>query len=256
MGSDNGLPMKTLRASTSATFDRDRVDLLNNHHRLGHISIKLARSLNIDGIPQPSKMPKLKCPVCIASKATRHKRPSASPADTRSTSGPWQDIYSDFVGNMKITTISGYQYFAIFVCAWSGAKHCEFVARKNHFNDAYPTTGIKPQYICTLHTDQGGEYINHLMQALLEKHLTNHVVCAKDKHYCVGTAETAVNNLRHSAQAMMLHGHVPKRFWHFAIAHAAYIHNVTSPSRIDTSKPIFELLFSKRVLIDVAFITS
>ena len=53
-------------------------------------------------------------------------------------------------------------------------------------------------------------------------------------------------NLRHSTRAMMLHGNVPKRFWHFAIAHAANIHNVTSPSRLDKSKTIFELLFSKR----------
>jgi hypothetical protein len=84
------------------------------------------------------------------------------------------------------------------------------------------------------------------MQALLTEHLTNHVVCAKDEHYSVGAAETAVNNLRHSARAMMIHGNVPKRFWHFAVAHAAYIHNVTSPSRVDKAKTIFELLFSKR----------
>jgi len=41
---------------------------------------------------------------------------------------------------------------------------------------------------------------------------------------------------------MVLHGNVPKRLWHFAIAHAAYIHNVTSPSRLDKSKTIFELV--------------
>jgi len=107
-------------------------------------------------------------------------------------------------------------------------------------------TGIKPQYTRKLRTDQGGEYINHLMQALLNEHLKNHVVCAKDENYSVGAAETAVNNLRHSARAMMLHGNVPKRLWHFTIAHATYIHNVTSLSRLDKSKTIFELLFSKR----------
>jgi len=75
--------------------------------------------------------------------------------------------------------------------------------------------------------------------------LTNHVVCAKDEHYSVRAAETAVNNLRHSARAMMLHRNIPKRFRHFAaIAHAAYIHNVTSLSRLDKSKTIFEFLFS------------
>ena len=97
-----------------------------SQHRLGHISIKRARSLNIDGIPQPpSKMPKVKCPVCIASKATRHKRPSATITDTSSASGPWQDIYSDLSGKMRISSICGYRYFAVFGCAWSGAKHGE-----------------------------------------------------------------------------------------------------------------------------------
>jgi len=158
MVSDDGQPTATSRASTSATFNQDRAEFLNNHHRLGHVSIKRARSLNMDGIPQPpSKMPKVKCPVCIASKATRHKRPSASTADTRSASGPWQDIYSDLSGKMRISSISGYRYFAVFVCAWSGAKHCEFIARKNHFIDAHrrflATTGIKPKYIHTLRTD-------------------------------------------------------------------------------------------------------
>jgi len=96
-----------MRASTSATFNQDRTKLLKNHHRLGHVSIKRARSLNIDRVPQPpSKMPKVKCPVCIASKATWHKRPSATTADTRWASGPWQDIYSDLSGKMRISSIS------------------------------------------------------------------------------------------------------------------------------------------------------
>ena len=153
----------------------------------------------MDEITQPqSKIPKVKCLVSIAFKATRHKRPLARTADTRFATGPWQDIYSDLSEKMRIPSISGYRYFAVFVCKWSGAKYCKFVARKDHFSDAYrrflATTGIEPKYILTLRTHQGGIYINHPMQALLDEHLTNHVVCAKDEHYSVGAAETAVNN--------------------------------------------------------------
>ena len=58
MVSDDGQPTATTRASTSATFHQDRTELRNNHC-LGHISIKRARSLNIDGIQQtPSKCQK------------------------------------------------------------------------------------------------------------------------------------------------------------------------------------------------------
>jgi len=48
--SDNGSSTTPLRASKSDTFEQDRTDLLNNHHRLGHVSINRARSLDIDGI--------------------------------------------------------------------------------------------------------------------------------------------------------------------------------------------------------------
>jgi len=82
-------------------------------------------------------------------------------------------------------------------------------------------TGMNTKIRNKARTDQKGEYINHPKQALLEEHLTNHVVCAKDEHYSAGTAKTAAYNLRHSARAMMLHGNVPKRFWYFAIAHVA-----------------------------------
>jgi len=113
-----------------------------------------------------------------------------------------------------------------------GCKTLKFIARKNHFIDAYrrflATTSIKLQYIRTLRTDQGGEYINHPMQALLDEHLAYYVVCAKDEHNPEGAAETAENNLHHSARAMMLYGSVPKRSWNFAIAHVAYIHNMIS----------------------------
>ena len=84
------------------------------------------------------------------------------------------------------------------------------------------------------------------MQALLDEHLTNHVVCATDEHYSVGAAETAVSNLRHSARGIILHGHVPKRFWHFAIAHATYIHNVISPSHAAKSQTILRIMLDKK----------
>ena len=67
--------------------------------------------------------------------------------------------------------------------------------------------------------------------------------CAKDEHYSVGAAETAVHNLRHSARGMMLHGKTLLAFCHSSCS----IH----PQRDITvsHRPIqhdLELLFSKR----------
>jgi len=50
-------------------FDSNYIKRFQTNHVIGHVSIERIRWLNIDGIPQPpTKMPKVKCPVCIASK--------------------------------------------------------------------------------------------------------------------------------------------------------------------------------------------
>ena len=99
----------------------------------------------------------------------------------------------------------------------------------------------------------GGEFLSKELSALLEANGTNHVVCARDEHHAVGAAENAIHVLRSSAKAMMLGANVPKRFWPFAISHAAYLNNIVSKSRADSNKTIFELLFNRKA--DVRRIT-
>ena len=77
-----------------------------------------------------------------------------------------------------------------------------------------------------LHTPNRSRRRIHQSPDATSKLLSTIIVCTKDEQYSAGAAETAVNNLRHSARAMMLHGIIPKRFWRFVIAHAAYINNI------------------------------
>jgi hypothetical protein len=64
------------RASTS----QDR--RLQDHERLGHISFKRMRQLDIDGITPPTskRLKPITCPVCIPVKARRANRPAPSPS--------------------------------------------------------------------------------------------------------------------------------------------------------------------------------
>jgi len=45
---------------------------------------------------------------------------------------------------------------------------------------------------------------------------------------------------------MLLHANIPRRFWFYAISHATYLDNMTSSSRMDRSKTIYEILFRRR----------
>ena len=75
--------------------------------------------------------PNLALPTCKKS-----NRPSASTKEDRSTV-PWEDIHSDLSGKISTQSARGYKYFVVFVCTYTGAKHVEFLAHKNHFIHAY-----------------------------------------------------------------------------------------------------------------------
>jgi transposase InsO family protein len=98
----------------------------------------------------------------------------------------------------------------------------------------------------TLRTDQGTEYLNKEMTELLESNYVKHVVAAVNEHYSNGPAEHAVYTIRSAAKAMILHANVPRRFWCYAISHATYLNNMTSSSRMDRTKTIYEILFRRR----------
>ena len=144
-----------------------RQQWLMEHHRLGHPSQKRQAALDIDGLTKP-KVPKLACPTCLASKARKSNRPPPTQKEERSHI-PWEDIHSDLSGKIATQSARGYKYFVVFVCTYTGAKHVEFLSHKNHFIHAYrrlvTELGAHPR---TLRTDQGTEYLNKEMNALLE----------------------------------------------------------------------------------------
>ena len=221
---------------------------LQDHERLGHISFKRMRQLEIDGITPPTskRLKPITCPVCITAKARRANRPAPSTPADRPTE-PWQDVYTDLSGKVRTASVTGAKYFAVFVDSFSGSKHIEFMNSKNHFIFGYKRfvsyLGRHPK---TLRSDQGTEILNKELTAYLEANHTNHIVCSKDEHASIGVAENSIGVLRTSAKAMMLAGNIPKRYWQFVISHAAYLNNIVAPSRCDRTKTIFEILFGRR----------
>jgi hypothetical protein len=243
---DNGIyPMPSYSVRLPEDLQALRQQWLMEHHRLGHPSQKRQAALDIDGLTKP-KVPKLACPTCLASKARKSNRPPPTQKEERSHI-PWEDIHSDLSGKIATQSARGYKYFVVFVCTYTGAKHVEFLSHKNHFIHAYrrlvTELGAHPR---TLRTDQGTEYLNKEMNALLETNYVRHVVAAVNEHYSNGVAENAVHTIRTTAKAMLLHANIPKKYWCYAISHATYLNNMTTSSRADRSKTIYEILFRQK----------
>jgi hypothetical protein len=84
------------------------------------------------------------------------------------------------------------------------------------------------------------------MTALLETNYVRNVVAAVNEHYGNGAADHAVHTMLTTAKAMLLHANIPKKYWCYAISYATYLNNMTTSSRADRSKTIYEILFRRK----------
>ena len=215
------------------------------HNTLGHVSNRRTKQLDV-GLHKPSG-PDITCPICITAKRRRASRPLPSDVAQRAQH-PWQDVYVDLSGKMRVQGIGNVYYFIPFVCSYSGARIVEFVERKNHFIHAYRrfVARINGTHPRKLRTDKGGEFMSTELKHLLELHFVHHQVCAVDEHYSIGPAENAVGRLRETAITLLLQANLPPKFWPCAIQHSAFLSNYTSRSRANPKLTVYELLFQKK----------
>ena len=109
---------------------------IQDHERLGQISFKRMRQLNVDGITQPTskRLKPITCPVCITAKARRAILGPAPSTPADRPTEPWQDVYTDLSGKVRTASVTGVKYFAVFVDIYSGSKHVEFLLSKDHLH--------------------------------------------------------------------------------------------------------------------------
>ena len=123
-------------ATDSAKAPTSQETRIQDHERLGQISFKRMRQLNVDGITQPTskRLKPITCPVCITAKARRAILGPAPSTPADRPTEPWQDVYTDLSGKVRTASVTGVKYFAVFVDIYSGSKHVEFLLSKDHLH--------------------------------------------------------------------------------------------------------------------------
>ena len=144
-----------------ASVSSEQQRLQDTHRQLGHVSFKRMRDLRVKGTDTLTRSSKRQqraptCPVCVTAKMRR------APAPTTSSSTkypqPWQKVYIDLSGKMRVRSYTNAYYFIVFVCDYSGARYCDFVAKKSDFIIAYRRFLQHLQVVPKeIHTDKGGE---------------------------------------------------------------------------------------------------
>lgn len=147
------------RLQVHATFKHTRLSL---HHKLGHPSTKVFKSI-VSKLGLGSKIaPNVHCPSCSINKS--HKLPFGP--NSFSATHPIQLIYSDVWGPVQ-KSIDGFTYYVIFVDYFTKYVWIYPMKRKSDVVQLFPLFKLLvekyfPQPIVSLFSDNGGEYLGLL----------------------------------------------------------------------------------------------
>lgn len=230
--------------SSPRVFQAKSTSLQDNqlwHQRLAHPSQPILSTL----LPNLGK-DSISCETCHMSKATR--LPFSSSLSRASKM--FELVHSDVWGPTS-ESFDGFKYFVIFVDDFSRATWLYLLKSKNEVMEVFKdfhnlVTNHFSSQIQTLRSDNGTEYMSHVMTQYLSNHGIMHQTSCVGTPQQNGIAERKNRDLLEKTRALMLQMNVPKRFWSQGVMAAAYLIN-RLPSRVLGFKSPIEVMKGRKV---------
>ena len=222
------------------------------HRRLAHAGYstlaKLVRNHMADGINVPAEVFESAlstiCEPCIMGKHAR----SPFGTSTTKTNKPLELLHMDLC-TMPVRSLGGSKYFATVLDDYTSYSVVEPVAFKSDttqfaidtINNLETRTG---QRVCTVRTDNGGEYVNNELNSFFKLKGITHETTAAYTPQQNGKAERLNRTLLEKVRALLADSSLPDELWAEALAYANYS-RVRSPVSGKDATP-WQLLFGRK----------
>ena len=234
------------------------------HERLAHISPYTVNQMKDIGlIEAPSIMKqdldKFLCEGCIYGKG--HRNPIRKKSESR-TSQLLEIIHSDVNGPIEPISYGGSRYFVTFIDDFSKWTVVYPMKRNSEAFEHFKTfhayaqnhTGLKmktlniiqrekysPEYIKTLRTDRGGEYLSNNFSSYLREHGIRHQLTIAYTPQQNGTAERMNRTLLDLVRSNLYSKTLDKKHWAEALQTVVYIRNRVPSKSLTEGKTPFEV---------------
>jgi hypothetical protein len=210
------------------------------HERLGHVNIKEIQNMSKNGAI-PVELTGSDTFVCEACQYGKQARLPFNKSH-RGPSQPGDIVYSDVCGPIEELSVSGMRYFVLFKDGATSYRHIYLMKQKNEVLDCFIKYNaiVKNKFlhdVRTLHTDNGGEYVNHEFKKFLEHKGINHECTAPYTPHQNGRAERELRTIMESARSMLYAKDVPINMWAEAAQCAVYLLNRMSSSQTPNVSP-------------------
>ena len=223
-------------------------DLILWHQRMGHLNSKSLKTLPqlANGIEICSSDELPLCSACVEGKMSR------LPFKTSGIrcSEPLELIHTDVCGPMQNESVGRSRYYLTFIDDCTRYTWVYFLRNKSEVVQKFKefeafVTNQSGRKIKRLRSDNGGEYVNHEMKALLKEKGIRHELTVPHTPQQNGVAERKNRSLMDCARSMLNHAELPKKLWAEAVSTAAYIQNRAPSAALKGSIP-FTLWFGRK----------
>ena len=198
-----------------------------SHKTLTAHGAKALKGLDIDS----STVAPATCHGCELGKSTR----KPFPGSTKITTEILDTVHSDLAGPMQTASIQKSSYFATFIDDYSRHAVVYYLKTKDQYEKALKqylawaeTQTSKKLRI--LHSDRGGEYVNHKVKDILNQRGIEHHLTMPHSPQQNGKAKRFSRTIMEKAMAMLHQAGLSNGFWEYAVHTAVHIYNRT-PSR-------------------------
>jgi transposase len=184
------------------------------------------------------------CEGCVLGK---HHRVSFG-TRPKDVSRPGDLIHSDVCGPMQEESYSGFKYFVTFKDEYSKYRRVYFLKHKSEVPAKLKVflaeTKTLGHVVKELLTDGGGEYSSKELEAITQDAGLQHHKSMPYTPEQNGAAERENRILVEAARSMLQTKSLPQKLWAEAVNTAAYILNLSGPTKVDDKTP-FELWHGK-----------
>ena len=234
----NGLYRLSLSSQPAANKCDSRIR--EAHYRLGHPSAAVLRQLRPD---LPSSFD-FHCESCQLGKHTRRPYPPRIP---NRVSTLFALVHSDVWGPCPTKSPFGFQYFITFIDDYSRATWVYLLKSRAEVYSIFCEfhSYVKTQFqttIKTLRTDNAQEYLSIDFSTYLKSNGIIHESSCAYTPQQNGVAERKNRHILDITRTLMIHSHVPHRFWADAVLTATYLIN-RMPSPVLHGQTPFSVLF-------------
>ncbi|UYV83405.1 hypothetical protein LAZ67_23000904, partial [Cordylochernes scorpioides] len=213
------------------------------HRRLGHpsnnkldliLKNNLLKGLNsINGTLD-------QCDACSLGKMT--KVPYVH-TDGNQESYPFEAIYVDLCGPIRINSLGGSKYFLTIIDGFSRRIFVEFLKDKLSAAEVLKKFIVKRENelnskLKRLRTDNGTEFINKNLETFIESKGIKHELTTPYTPRSNGRVERANRTLLDKGRTLLADSQLPLHFWAEAVNTAAYLYNLTPTTNDPDTTPM------------------